>query len=438
MTKKQEETKIEVARFFREIKSHSHLCSQCGGCIAICPVNALSLKKVKGGYEIKYDEDKCIGCKKCLEICPSREIGVKKMKNQKVAIGHFLSTYKGHSQNKSIRKNGASGGIAISLLKFGLENKLFDKVICLKSEEKYPFENRAVVIKKPADLLKSSGPKYRSYPIVSALKKIGKKEKVAITCLPCHAKAIKKMGLKNVFLVGLFCSGQINQDFIKYFLKKEGVNSFDVKKIQYRHGKWPGKLLIQQKKNKKLERNFNRSYLSAAYNSLIFTPTYCLLCDDFFGEKADISLGDPWKMEEYYRDYGNNLIITRTKKAEGIIKAMAAKKEIFIEKVKPEEIFFSQIDSVEKKKVGLYTRLKILKALRIKLPGSIKARQPISEVKLILSYPMELINVFNCFFIKKSNFFYRLIFNLPKSFIFFYRFSFLGLVRINQKIFGLK
>jgi len=423
----------KIVAFFDNINSYPHLCSKCGGCIAVCPTNALRLKKTKNEHRINFNRNECIGCGKCLKVCPSREINVGKIKTSRDIIGKFSTSYKGRSNNKTIRRNGSSGGLATTILKFGLEKHLFDKVICLDSNEQYPSENKAIIIKKPGELFGCTGSKYQSFPICSALKKINNKEKVAITCLPCHAKAISKMKLKNVFIIGLFCSGQINQNFNQYLLKKEKIDPIKVKKIQFRQGKWPGKILVTQKDGRKIEVNSNQNYLSAAFGSLIFSPNYCLLCDDLFCQQADISLGDPWKIDKPNRNSGNNLIIIRTKKGEQIINMMSKKKKISIKKVNFQKVLHSQADSIERKKIGIYPRIKLLKMLGVKLPELTKIELPMSRSRLLFLYPIELINIFNCFLVKRSRTLYRLTFILPKSFMFTHRFSLLGLQRLVGK-----
>ncbi|MCD6216158.1 MAG: ferredoxin [Candidatus Aenigmatarchaeota archaeon] len=40
-------------------------CLKCGGCVSVCPVQALKLES-----ELKCDNDKCIKCKACINFCP--------------------------------------------------------------------------------------------------------------------------------------------------------------------------------------------------------------------------------------------------------------------------------------------------------------------------------------------------------------------------------
>lgn len=41
-------------------------CMYCGGCVSICPTDALELMETF----IKVDEDTCVGCGSCIRFCP--------------------------------------------------------------------------------------------------------------------------------------------------------------------------------------------------------------------------------------------------------------------------------------------------------------------------------------------------------------------------------
>lgn len=49
-------------------------CLRCGGCISVCPKEALELTE----QGIIRDEEKCISCGICERFCPVGAIGVKK------------------------------------------------------------------------------------------------------------------------------------------------------------------------------------------------------------------------------------------------------------------------------------------------------------------------------------------------------------------------
>ena len=55
-------------------------CFSCGGCIALCPVEAISMDK---DSTVQFDKEKCVGstCSICVDACPARAIKSIKQNN---------------------------------------------------------------------------------------------------------------------------------------------------------------------------------------------------------------------------------------------------------------------------------------------------------------------------------------------------------------------
>lgn len=55
------------------IEVNSDKCFSCGSCIALCPVEAISLTK---DSTVQFDKEKCVGstCSVCVDACPARAI----------------------------------------------------------------------------------------------------------------------------------------------------------------------------------------------------------------------------------------------------------------------------------------------------------------------------------------------------------------------------
>jgi L-aspartate semialdehyde sulfurtransferase ferredoxin len=55
------------------IEVDSEKCFSCGSCIALCPVEAISLAK---DSTVEFDKEKCVGstCSICVDACPARAI----------------------------------------------------------------------------------------------------------------------------------------------------------------------------------------------------------------------------------------------------------------------------------------------------------------------------------------------------------------------------
>ena len=53
--------------------NNKNKCLYCGGCVGVCPVQAIQLK----GTRLVIDSKKCINCGACVKICP---VGANKIK----------------------------------------------------------------------------------------------------------------------------------------------------------------------------------------------------------------------------------------------------------------------------------------------------------------------------------------------------------------------
>ena len=59
-------------------------CFNCGACVSICPVGAITVAEDKS---VNFDQEKCLGstCSACVEACPARAIKSVKQNNNELA-----------------------------------------------------------------------------------------------------------------------------------------------------------------------------------------------------------------------------------------------------------------------------------------------------------------------------------------------------------------
>ena len=68
-----EKAGIEVSPVKRVVKKDKKLCIDCGACVSLCPVKAISVDE---DWTVDVDDEECIGCKLCTYSCPTKAIKV--------------------------------------------------------------------------------------------------------------------------------------------------------------------------------------------------------------------------------------------------------------------------------------------------------------------------------------------------------------------------
>jgi len=81
-------------------------CTGCAACMSVCPTNAVKTIVCIDSCVSVIDEKLCIKCNKCEKICPQNH-PVEKIKP-------FI-WYQGWANDKKIRMEGSSGGIATAI-----------------------------------------------------------------------------------------------------------------------------------------------------------------------------------------------------------------------------------------------------------------------------------------------------------------------------------
>jgi len=345
------ENKEKAMEFFCDIERFPMLCQSCGMCENVCPVEAIKLSQnFATQFVPEYDEKKCIGCMKCVKACPVR----KNMSEHKSVMGPYIKVYLGKSMKESDVENGSSGGVITALLTYGLETKVFDEVLTVSN-------TGSVVTAKPVYTVnpgQESGSKYVSEPLCTIYD--SKKKNLAITALPCQAKAIRKQNDDN-FIFGLFCSKLSLEDLINYVVLKNKKNPEDITEITYRRGNWPGKFRVKFADGSQICEKLNRSVFNSAYNSYNFSCSGCLLCDDYFAEQADISFGDPWGRTQYQDGYpGETVIIVRTDRGMELVDNAVKDGILSVEELDVEKVIKGHIKEIYNKKTALIQRIRYM------------------------------------------------------------------------------
>jgi coenzyme F420 hydrogenase subunit beta len=336
----------------------SGLCTGCGTCAGICPVDAIEMgiDLKKGIYIPQLDEEKCNQCGLCFEVCPGRAVDFKQLNLEifgkepdDILIGNYLNCYIGHAIDYNIRYNSSSGGLVTALLIYALEQGIIDGALVTRMKKGNPLEPEPFIARTSDEIIEAAKSKYCPVPANIALKEILKakdEEKFAVVGLPCHIHGIRKaetdskrLKEKIALYLGLFCNHVPNFWGTRLLLHKLEVNDGKILKLDYRGEGWPGYMKISKGDGEIL-------LLLPDYWSFVgshfFFPSRCLMCDDATNELADISFGDAWLPRLSNDKIGTSLVIARNEIGEGVLQEMKSKNEVELSKVSANEVIQSQ------------------------------------------------------------------------------------------------
>ncbi|MBN1245641.1 Coenzyme F420 hydrogenase/dehydrogenase, beta subunit C-terminal domain [Candidatus Bathyarchaeota archaeon] len=292
---------------------NSGFCTLCGACEAACPVSALHIQgeKVNRLHDCSQDLDLC---PICYEICPHSEalllrslsfVADAPVKNE--AVGYYRKILLAQAVDSKLREQSHGGAVVTSLLKYGIEKKVFDSAIVSQTEPENPTKPKPSVALVPDDILSAIGSKF--FPS-SVAKAYGRavyghgKTAIAFVGVPCHVLALRKMEAWQhkiidhlKITIGLFCFGTFSlSSLLDYITEKYKIKPSDIKRLR-----------VSSNFEVHTESGVTQIPMHEIEKHIL--PS-CRACTDFTSELADISVGGAYPLPDW------STVIIRTKAGE--------------------------------------------------------------------------------------------------------------------------
>jgi len=332
--------------------AESRLCCSCGACAWACPEKAISYVETVGGYLLpKIDAAKCSKCGICTSICPG--VGfVPTLANRLLRdpfIGTALRTYVGKATDRDLYINSQSGGIVSALLAHALENGEIEGAITAVMAAGNPPRTMARLAKSVEEIRQAQKSKYCPVPLLSILGEIEKLEQpVAFVGVGCQMHGLYNiferfphLKKKISFTIGLICDRTMTYGAIDFLLNKTDLPRKGGTMLHFRDkacGGYPGNVNVISSD----DRSVNLPASARMRIKNFFTPACCLLCFDKMNVFADITVGDPWGIDEYDRIKGESVAVIRTEVGRGVFQSALESSALTVRDIAYDDVLVGQ------------------------------------------------------------------------------------------------
>lgn len=324
------------------------MCCGCGGCVGICPVDALEIKPAESYMPI-FHEDKCIKCPFCYEVCPGQGYPVVEFASQNnreynaipaeedpvrgPELGHIL----GWATDEDMRRDGASGGIATAVMLHCLETGIADQALVTVIRNELPVP---MLTSDPEIIKEARGSKYSPVPIMEIIDEVRRKpRKIVIIGSGCHLASwqlaeqrFKKLRDCVALSMGFFCGGVQDISALEALASSLGVKyPEEVEFIGLREGDFPGNARFRHRVTGQI---FDKPLYPALDVAVpYYTLNRCQLCPDNSAWLADLVLGD------HHDSHENDTAVTiRTDRGKNILESARRMGRIAYSEMSPHDV----------------------------------------------------------------------------------------------------
>lgn len=306
------------------------LCTSCGICSVVCPKQCIEYRLLSGQYLPQIDDKTCVSCGKCADVCSNsvtdfEDISKPIPKIEQLFTGNIRAVYNLASKSADILKEATSGGAVTTIIKYLLENNIYDIAFLVDT-----FQYDHFVTTEPflsdGEFRKSQKSRYIpiSHQKMAQYALENHDKKIIVVATSCVIHTIKnfirleQLNCGQFLFLGLFCDRTLNYNIFEYF-KSFSADEKSLENLYFRTKEgsgWPG--------NVKLEyTDGSNQYLNAKERMLVkdyFQLERCLYCLDKLNRDADISFGDNYTGNYQNKKSGESTIVVRTAIGENIFK----------------------------------------------------------------------------------------------------------------------
>ncbi len=304
-------------------------CRRCGACVAVCPVEAVSLidnRVVVKGCTACSKESYPLCILSCSALADYDRLEQKVFGRQRrgdEAFGIWRHALRAISLHPELRTRAYGGGSASALTYAALASGLVDAAIICAWGDGKPWIPGPRIIRHPREVVLGLGSKYFPSPNLRVLRELKDVQSVLFVGLPCHVVALRRMQqsanstVQNLvdrikIIMGTFCGipAMLTAEAFAAYLTKHGINLHQITRVSNECVS-----LIQGLRSYRV--HFNGGYRDFPVIRLLGElNAQRISCDetcfDYSSELADVSVGGKIPPELPLRHL-SNVVFVRTK-----------------------------------------------------------------------------------------------------------------------------
>ena len=389
----------------------SGLCTGCGVCVALNPAgikmkwsdDGFLVPQMTGNYAPRGEEKVCPFNPHPDDSVRTEDELAKEFQGDLTKsaprIGRLVDTYVGYS--KDYRLTSSSGGLATYFSESLLRGGYVDAVVSVHPSDDQEDRFEFAFTTDPEKVVRASETKYFPVTYAEVLQRIRNYEgRVAITGVGCFIRSIRLLQHydpifreKIVFTIGIICGGLKSAFFSDYLADKAGSHTgylsprFRVKDPNSSANDYSYQCIDERTEDLK---KIKMRSVGDMWGSGYFKARACEVCDDVTTELADVSLGDAW-LPEYQNDgKGQNVIVTRSKIADDLIREGIRSGSLAVTPLPLRDFLRSQRGSFNHRHIALKYRLAVLHSKGVETPPKRYDNQDISwRFKLVQNCRMK-------------------------------------------------
>jgi coenzyme F420 hydrogenase subunit beta len=295
-------------------------------------------------------------------------------------MGEFQKIFVGHATDNTVRENASSGGVITQLLVYLLEKGEIDGAVVTTTDSINLWKAKPFLAWSKDEILGATQSKYVISPVNQILSQVRRsKGKFAFVGLPCHVHSLRKLceidrklANKIVLIVGLYCHMTLETDAPVDMLEVLKISSRDVQKLEFRSGKWPGGIAVKMEDGSL--KKMHEGNIKDAFNILhrLYYPKRCFYCIDGSNELADISIADPWLINnkgKYPFQQGSSLVVVRTDVGKRFLEMAQRDGSLFLEEINLDSFLDINLLMMKKKRKMAFTRIEKLRNKKKPFPN---------------------------------------------------------------------